>query len=62
VVHWEHLNGKAGVTVTRCNPAGKAQIGDSLVNVISLNDLISEDQPIRVIEVRGNTVVIEAIR
>lgn len=61
MVHWEHLEGKAGITLTRCNPAGKAQFGDTLVNVISLNELIAEGQPVRVIEVRGNTVVVESI-
>jgi membrane-bound serine protease (ClpP class) len=61
VVHWEHYRGKAGVTVTRCNPAGKARIGDDVVNVISDGIMIDEDVPVRVIEVRGNTVLIEPI-
>ncbi len=61
VVHWEHYRGKAGITVTRCNPAGKARIGDDIVNVISDGIMIDEQTPVRVIEVRGNTVLIEPI-
>ena len=61
VVHYEYLQGKAGVTVTRCNPSGKVRVGADVVNVVSTGDLLAEETPVRVVEVRGNTIVVEAI-
>lgn len=61
IVHWEHLARKTGTTITRCNPAGKVKIGSETVNVITTGSLLEEDTPIRVVEVRGNTVVVEPI-
>lgn len=58
VVHFEHLAGKTGVTLTKCVPSGKAQIGDSTVNVLADGMLLEEGQPVRVTEVRGNTIVV----
>lgn len=60
-VHWEHLLGQDGLTTTRLNPAGKAQFGKEIVNVLGSGRLLDEGQKVRVIEVRGNTVVVEAI-
>ncbi len=61
IVHWEHLNGKAGTTTTKCVPSGKARIGDTVVNVQSAGGMIEENQMVRVVSVRGNLVIVEAI-
>ena len=61
IVHWEHLNGKAGTTTTKCVPSGKARIGDTIVNVQSAGGMIEENQMVRVVSVRGNLVIVEAI-
>ena len=42
-------------------PAGKAQIGNDLIDVISDGRLIERNLPIRVIEVTGNRVVVESV-
>lgn len=60
IVHWEHLLGQDGLTTTRLNPAGKAQFGKQIVNVLGTN-LISEGVPVRVVEVRGNSVFVEPL-
>jgi membrane-bound serine protease (ClpP class) len=58
VVHWEHLLGQDGITTTRLNPAGKAQFGRHIVNVLGTN-LIGAGEPVRVVEVRGNSIFVE---
>lgn len=60
IVHWEHLLGQDGLTTTRCNPAGKAQFGRQVVNVLGTH-LIDEGVPVRVVEVRGNSVFVEPL-
>lgn len=60
IVHWEHLLGQDGMTTTRLNPAGKAQFGRMIINVLGTN-LISEGVPVRVVEVRGNSVFVEPL-
>ncbi len=61
LVNREHFRGKAGVTTTRCNPAGKARIGDEIIPVQSDGELIDEGVPVRVIEVRGYYAIVEPI-
>ncbi len=61
VVHWDHLLGQEGLTTTRLNPSGKAQFGREIVNVLGSGQLIDEGELVRVIEVRGNSVVVERI-
>lgn len=60
IVHWEHLLGQDGMTTTRLNPSGKAQFGRMIINVLGTN-LISEGVPVRVVEVRGNSVFVEPL-
>ncbi|MFO1066633.1 MAG: hypothetical protein U0892_22460 [Pirellulales bacterium] len=60
IVHWEHLLGQDGLTTTRLNPAGKAQFGRQIVNVLGTH-LISEGVPVRVVEVRGNSIFVEQL-
>jgi membrane-bound serine protease (ClpP class) len=60
-VHFEHLLGKRGVTTTPLLPAGKAQFGDEIIDVISDGDLIPLGASIAVAEVNGSEVVVRAI-
>lgn len=58
-VHREHLLGQDGVTTTRLNPSGKAQFGRDVVAVVGTGKLIDEGTPVRVVEVRGNLILVE---
>lgn len=60
-VHREHLLGQQGLTTTRLNPSGKAQFGRDVVAVVGTGSLIGEGVPVRVVEVRGNLVLVEEI-
>lgn len=59
IVHREHLLGQDGVTTTRLNPSGKAQFGRDVVAVVGTGKLIDEGTPVRVVEVRGNLILVE---
>lgn len=59
LVHWEHLLGQEGITTTRLNPSGKAQFGRDIVAVVGSGRMIEEGAPVRVVEVRGNMVIVE---
>ncbi len=59
LVHYEHLLGQEGITKTRLNPSGKAQFGRHLVPVIGIGKMIDEGTPVRVVEVRGNMILVE---
>jgi membrane-bound ClpP family serine protease len=41
------------------NPSGKAQFGRDLVDVVGTGRLIDAGVPVRVVEVRGNLVLVE---
>jgi membrane-bound ClpP family serine protease len=58
IVHYNHLMGQSGTTVTRCNPAGKARIAGQLVDVLSDGQLLADGVAISVCEVRGNRVIV----
>lgn len=59
MVDWEHLMGKMGVTTTQLTPSGKARFGDDVVNVISDGMVVPKSTEVRVVEVRGNRVLVE---
>lgn len=61
VAHRDHLLGQDGLTTTRLNPSGKAQFGQEIVAVVGDGQMIDEGVPVRVVEVRGNLVLVEAI-
>ena len=61
LVDRRHMVGKTGLTMTPLVPAGKAQIGSELVDVISDGRLIERGLSIRVVEVIGNRVVVEFV-
>ena len=52
------LKGRFGTTMTRCNPYGKAILGDMVVDVVSKGGWIDEDMPIEVVEIKENQVLI----
>lgn len=56
------LKGRYGTTMTRCNPYGKAILGDVVVDVVSKGGWIDEDMPIEVVEVKENQVLIRRRR
>ncbi len=55
------LVGKQGVAMTVLRPAGKAQIGDDFVDVVSEGAFISAGRKIEVLAVSGNRVVVREI-
>lgn len=59
IVHREHLLGQEGITTTRLNPSGKAQFGRDIVAVVGTGKMIGEGVPVRVVEVRGNLILVE---
>lgn len=59
IVHREHLLGQDGLTTTRLNPSGKAQFGRDVVAVVGTGRMIGEGVPVRVVEVRGNLILVE---
>ena len=61
LANWAHLAGKRGTTVTPLVPAGKAQFGDELVDVVSTGDLVPKGSPVVVEEVIGSRVVVRRV-
>jgi hypothetical protein len=59
LTHYEHLAGQLGLTTTRLNPSGKAQFGDDLVSVVGCDGMIEAGSQVRVVEVRGNLIIVE---
>lgn len=52
------LKGRYGTTMTRCNPHGKAILGDTVVDVVSKSGWIDEDMPIEVVDIKDNHVMV----
>ena len=61
LAHREHLLNQEGLTTTRLNPSGKAQFGRDIVPVVGTGRMIDEGVPVRVVEVRGNLILVEEI-
>ncbi len=59
VVDFSHLTKKAGVATTPLMPAGKARIGDDIVDVTCEKEAIERGEPIVVVRVQGNKVVVK---
>ncbi len=58
---FEHLLGAHGTTTTPLLPSGKAKIADEIVDVIADGEVIERNQPVRVVEVRGNRVLVRQV-
>jgi membrane-bound serine protease (ClpP class) len=61
LANWAHLAGKRGTTATPLVPAGKAQFGDELVDVVSTGDLVPKGSPVVVEEIIGSRVVVRRV-
>jgi membrane-bound serine protease (ClpP class) len=59
---YKDLVGQEGVALTVLRPAGMARFGDKKVDVVSEGEVIDRDSRVRVIEVKGNRVVVRAVR
>ncbi len=53
------LVGQVGVARSVLRPSGSAQIGNRRCTVVTLGGYISEGTEVRVVEVRGNRIVVE---
>lgn len=51
--------GNEGLSISRLAPMGKARINERIVEVKSFNDFIDEDEPIVVLRVEGNLIVVK---
>lgn len=56
------LEGTEGVALTPLRPAGMARLAGRRVDVVSRGELIEEGAPVRVLEVRGNRVVVARVQ
>lgn len=54
----DYLLGQQGRSKTPLVPAGKAQFGHEVVDVVSDGELIEANQPVEVVQARGNRVVV----
>jgi membrane-bound serine protease (ClpP class) len=50
--------GETGRATTMLRPAGKARIGDRLVDVVTEGEFLAPETPVRVVDVRGNRIVV----
>ncbi|MBS0266136.1 MAG: hypothetical protein JSS02_29675 [Planctomycetes bacterium] len=57
----QNLLGRRGISMTVLRPAGKAQIGDDYVDVVSNGPFISVGRAIEVVEVTGNRVMVREV-
>ena len=55
------LVGQEGVALTPLRPAGTARIGERRVDVVSDGEVIDPNTRVRVVEVKGNRVVVRAV-
>ncbi len=53
--------GQSGTALTPLRPSGTARIADKRVDVVTVGDFIAQDSNVRVVEVEGSKVFVEAI-
>ena len=61
-MQYKDLVGQEGVALTTLRPAGMARFGEKKVDVVSEGEVVDRDSRVRVIEVKGNRVVVRAVR
>ncbi len=61
IADYDYLAGTTGIAATRLRPSGKAKFGDQVVAVVSDGSAIDPGQNVRVIQVHGNRIVVEAV-
>ena len=57
---YQGLLGVQGQTITALRPSGMAMFGDRRVDVVTHGDFIDPQQPVRVVEIHGSRIVVEA--
>jgi len=53
-------SGASGTSTTELRPSGRAEIDGQLIDVVTQGEWIEPGQPVRVIEVHGNRIIVEA--
>ncbi|MEO9935233.1 NfeD family protein, partial [Rhodopirellula bahusiensis] len=61
LAHYDNLMGQTGEATTPLRPSGKARFGETIVPVVSDATAIDAGQSIRVIQVLGNRITVEAV-
>ncbi|KLU02776.1 hypothetical protein RISK_005072 [Rhodopirellula islandica] len=61
LTHYDDLLGQTGEATTPLRPSGKAKFGETIVPVVSDATAIDAGQSIRVIQVLGNRITVEAV-
>jgi membrane-bound serine protease (ClpP class) len=56
------LVGKKGRAVSQLRPAGYAMIDGRRVDVVTRGEMISNDEPVRVVNVEGSRVIVEKVQ
>lgn len=56
------LLGRYGTTLTRCNPYGKAIVGDDVIDVVTQGEWLDSDAPIEVVDVRQRHITVKRRR
>jgi membrane-bound serine protease (ClpP class) len=51
--------GDTGTALTYLRPSGKADINDEMIDVITQNQFLEKGTPVKVIEIRGNRIVVD---
>jgi membrane-bound serine protease (ClpP class) len=50
--------GRVGVALTALRPAGRAEFGETLLDVVTEGGFVPKGERVKVLEVRGNRVVV----
>ena len=58
---FEGYVGKTGVALTPLRPAGTVRVGDARLDVVTAGDFIVRDTPVKIINVEGSKIFVEAI-
>jgi membrane-bound serine protease (ClpP class) len=59
---WDRVEvGEVGRTLSSLRPSGKAQFGDTIVDVLTEGDFVDHDQPIRVWQRQGVRVIVRKL-
>jgi membrane-bound serine protease (ClpP class) len=53
--------GQSGTALTPLRPSGTARIGDKRVDVVTVGDFIAQNSGVKVVEVEGPKVFVEAV-
>ncbi len=56
---WEKFLGREGTTLTKLRPAGRAVIGEEILDVVTEGGFIEPNKRIRVLRVEGNRIVVD---